>query len=213
MQSIEVISDTEYVANIHVKLAFISAKFKMRTLITEMRAPHYLCSESTGEDASVASSLKSTTEVFITQQGEGQTELRLKVKVDLFGRLGSFGMNAMKTKADRMWDEFSKNMAAQLDGTAESTIAALAPAKEVPAQPTSTVSPPLATTARVANVAPAMVARSVAQESWWHRLLGQRVLVQDAIHIEIRRGDTSVSVSWPQGSAKECTAWLLEYLK
>lgn len=203
MQSIEVISDTEYVANIHVKLAFISAKFKMRTLITEMRAPNYLCSESTGEDTSVASSLKSTTEVFVTDQGEGQTELRIKVKVDLFGRLGSFGMNAMKTKADRMWDEFAKNLAVQLSGTAAPTAPVVAPA-EVTSAPTA-VQP------RPTHLAP--VDSPAVSSGWWQRLLGPQVVVHDAIRIEIRRGDTHVSISWPQASAKECAAWLLEYLK
>lgn len=208
MQSIEVVSDTEYLASIHVKLAFISAKFKMRTLITEMRAPNYLRSESTGEDVSVASSLKSTTEVFVTDLGEGQTELRLKVKVDLLGRLGSFGMNAMKTKSDRMWDEFAKNLSAQLTGTAATTIPVSAPTLAPPV-----VQPQPAATAPAASVAPALVTRSLAQESWWHRLVCPRVPAHDVIHIEIRRGDTSVSVSWPQASAQECAAWLLEYLK
>jgi carbon monoxide dehydrogenase subunit G len=213
MQSIEVVSDTEYLATIHVKLAFISAKFKMRTLITEMRAPNYLCSESTGEDTSVASSLKSTTEVFVTDQGEGQTELRLKVKVDLLGRLGSFGMNAMKTKSDRMWDEFAKNLSAQLTGTATTTIPVSAPAEGTPDLVPPVVQPQSAAIAPAASVVPALVTRPLVQESWWRRLFCPRAPAHDVIHIEIRRGDTSVSVSWPQASAQECAAWLLEYLK
>lgn len=216
MQSIEVVSDTEYLASIHVKLAFISAKFKMRTLITEMRAPNYLCSESTGEDTSVASSLKSTTEVFVTELGDGQTELRLKVKVDLLGRLGSFGMNAMKTKSDRMWDEFAKNLAAQLTGTAGASIPVLAPAEGAPAEGTPAPSAPMVPTlptaaASTASFATTGAGRPVA--NWWRRLFWPRVLAHDVIHIEIRRGDTQVVISWPQAGARECAAWLQDFLK
>ena len=75
MKSIDVISPTEYVAVMHQKIAFISAKFKLRTHITEQRAPEYLCAEGTGEDASVASSLKQRSEVFLTLTDPAGPEL------------------------------------------------------------------------------------------------------------------------------------------
>jgi carbon monoxide dehydrogenase subunit G len=116
MQSIDVISPTEYVALMKVKISFVSAKFQLRTRIVEQREPEYLRAEGTGEDASVASSLKQTSEIFLTEAPEGGTQLRIKVKVDLLGRLGTFGLSVMKTKADRMWDEFGKNLAERLEG-------------------------------------------------------------------------------------------------
>ena len=75
MQSIEVVSPTEYKALMAVKIAFVSAKFKLKTTIVEQRAPHYLRAEGTGEDASVASSLKQQSEMFLTEQADGTTEL------------------------------------------------------------------------------------------------------------------------------------------
>ena len=115
MKSIEVISPTEYVAVMHQKISFISAKFKLRTHIVEQRPPEYLRAEGTGEDASVASSLKQQSEVFLTPTPDGGTELRIKVTVDVLGRLGTFGLSVMKTKADRMWDEFGANLKARLE--------------------------------------------------------------------------------------------------
>ena len=53
-------------------------------------------------------------ELFLAQHAGGATELRMKIKVDVLGRLGTFGLSAMKTKADRMWDEFGVNLAARL---------------------------------------------------------------------------------------------------
>lgn len=111
MQSIEVLSPTEYKAVMAVKIAFISAKFRLNTTIVEQRAPEYLRCEGTGEDKTVASSLKQQSEMFLAAQPDGGTELRLKVKVDVLGRLGNFGLSAMKTKADRLWEEFGQNLA------------------------------------------------------------------------------------------------------
>lgn len=129
MQSIEVVSPTEYVALMHVKIAFVSAKFKLRTTIVEQRAPEYLRAEGTGEDASVASSLKQGSEVFLEPTSDGGTELRIKVNVDVLGRLGTFGLSVMKTKADRMWDEFGANLKARIEaGGLPEGAAAAAPA-------------------------------------------------------------------------------------
>lgn len=130
MQSIEVVSDVEYISHIQVKIAFVSARFKIKTTIVEMRAPNYLRSEGTGEDASVASSLKQSSEIFLTGQPDGKTELRMKINVDVLGRLGTFGLSVMKTKADRMWEEFGTNLSARLVAPAEAepAVASAAPA-------------------------------------------------------------------------------------
>lgn len=215
MQSIEVVSDTEYNANIHVKLAFISAKFKVKTLITQQTPPTYLRSESTGEDASVASSLKSITEIFLSEQGPEQTELRVKVKVDVLGRLGSLGLSAMKTKADRMWDEFGKNLAAQLNPPVSEPAA---PAGEAPVAPAANAGVQAAgvgaTTAAKPGptpTAPSVVPAAQARQSWWKTLFSPRAA--NVIRVDIRRGDTSVLIEWPESSAKECAAWLHDYLK
>jgi len=140
MQSIEVVSDTEYISLIHVKIAFVSAKFRIKTSIVEQRAPHYLRTVGTGEDTSVASSLKQESELFLTELPDGRSELRIKVQVDVLGRLGTFGLSVMKTKSDRMWDEFCANLVAriapQVEGAAEIAVPHAAGAVQVaPVEP------------------------------------------------------------------------------
>jgi carbon monoxide dehydrogenase subunit G len=199
MKSIEVISDTEYVAVIHVKISFISAKFKLRTTIVEQRAPHYLRCEGTGEDASVASSLKQQSEIFLAELPDGGTELRMKVKVDVLGRLGTFGLSVMKTKADRMWDEFGQNLLARLT-TGET--APVEPAQTTPAPAPAVHSDVSAPQTRQAR------------GGWWHRLLGlQAPSPADEITVEIRRTGETITVRWPVTSAAECAHWLQDYLK
>lgn len=236
MKSIEVISDVEYIAHIHVKISFISTKFKLKTTIVEQKAPHYLRCEGTGEDASVASSLKQQSEIFLAEMPDGQTELRMKVKVDVLGRLGTFGLSVMKTKADRMWEEFGQNLVARLNAGAGAApqmaavapaVPAAAPAQATPAAPVSAPVAPAPVIKVAASpdallagrhtppVSPVVPAASQPM-GWWARLLGRSApAAPDTTHIrvEVRRADTTVTVLWPLQSAGECAAWLSECLK
>ncbi|MGO4393734.1 CoxG family protein [Variovorax sp. M-6] len=219
MKSIEVVSDVEYIAQIHVKISFISAKFKLRTTIVEQQAPRYLRCEGTGEDASVASSLKQQSEIFLTELPGGQTELRMKVKVDVLGRLGTFGLGVMKTKADRMWEEFGQNLVARLEGgpvgAATATVVAAAPASQAPAKPIvakASVAQPAAVASVAAPPAPAPAAQAPAG-GWWSRLVNGRTTDGRHIHVELHRGDTALKVDWPVEASADCAAWLREIAK
>lgn len=213
MKSIEVLSPTEYLAVMHVKISFVSARFKLRTTVTEQRAPYYLRSEGSGEDASVGSSLKQYSEVFLTELADGGTELKMKVKVDVLGRLGSFGLSAMKTKADRMWDEFAQNLVARLEAGApeapdSAAAAAAEPAANVPPSARSAVTALLVNEVAAANA-------DAARDGWLSRLLaGGRRTPADGrcIRIEVKRADTTITVHWPLEAASECAALLRELL-
>jgi uncharacterized protein len=106
MKSIEVVNAVEYLASMEVKVSFLTAKFKIKTQITAQEMPGFLQSQGTGEDSSIASSFKQTTRIWLTEGLDGQCNLRMLVDVTMLGRIGSFGLSAMKTKADLMWDEF-----------------------------------------------------------------------------------------------------------
>ena len=216
MQSIDVLSPTEYVALMHVKIAFVSAKFKLRTTIVEQREPTYLRAEGTGEDASVASSLKQHSEIFLTPADGGGTELRIKVNVDVLGRLGTFGLSVMKTKADRMWEEFGNKLRARIDGTeapdaAAAPIAAVAQAvKTTPPSALPTAKPERAAQAPLEPLAPAPSMAPAATQGWWSRLRGngRTATSGSLIHIEIRQAGKTIRVDWPLEGADQCQAWL-----
>jgi len=200
MESIEVVSDDEYVAVMKVKIAFISARFKLKTRIVERDEPRYLRAEGTGEDASVASSLKQSSEMWLQAREGGGTELRMKVKVDVLGRMGTFGLGVMKTKADRMWDEFGVNAAARLAGPA--AVAAVAEAAPVPL----VAEAPAPAQPITAPAAPALPASATPAPGFWARLLGSGS--GQEIRVEVRRGDTTITVQWPVQASQDCAAWL-----
>lgn len=225
MKSIDVISPTEYVAEMHQKISFISAKFKLKTKIVEQVAPEYMRVEGTGEDASVASSLKQTSEVFLAPLPEGGTELRIKVNVDVLGRLGAFGLSVMKTKADRLWDEFANNLAARLEAgdiPPAALIASAPPAAlnttgpspvAAPHQPvTPTPAPaPATTTTQVFKSVASAAPSSNAERGWWSRMFGANCGSQASskvIHVEVRQLDKTIQVEWPVEAAAECREWL-----
>lgn len=233
LQSIEVLSDTEYLAQMQVKLAFITAKFKIRTTVVEQRPPHYLRSEGVGEDASVASSFKQVSEITLTATEAGHTAVRMTIRVDLLGRLGTFGLAVMKTKADRLWDEFGLHLIARAtagdavvdavaDGLADGVADAVAggPAVAGPAQPTLP-QPALAPTAAAAALAPSgngsvvrpgVPALVQARPGWWQRLTG-RADPQTCIQVIVERNNSRVEVRWPLQDAKGCEGWLRELLR
>lgn len=234
MKSIEVISDTEYVAQMHVKISFISAKFKLHTHIVEQREPEYLRVEGSGEDQSVASSLKQNTEIFLTETAEGDTEVRIKAKVDVLGRLGTFGFAVMKTKADRLWDEFSNNLATRLESP-ETIEEAAAPSPEkapisadsAGASDTTKIVPPASKAAEQPRTAQRRVEPATAKTSpadqggWFARLISgtrptaanrQSGSEADSIRIEVRSLEQTITIDWPVSAAHECREWLEKYL-
>lgn len=214
MASIEVLSEVEYVAHMAVKIAFINARFRLHTKIVETRAPHYLRTEGTGEDASVASSLRQSSELFLTPLDHGGTQLRIKVQVDVLGRLGTFGLSVMKTKADRMWDEFGANL-----------LARLAPQGGQPAAEAAQQAPAVAQAAAVAprtaaNGHAVLPARAQAPQADPAGLLARLFGRGDAargpladICIELRRADETIVVRWPAAHGEQCAAWLRDYLR
>jgi hypothetical protein len=150
----------------------------------------------------VASSLKQQSEMFLAERADGTTELRIKVKVDVLGRLGSFGLSVMKTKADRMWDEFGQNLVRELGAEVE------APAAPAPA-------PAPAKVEAVVVEAPTL---QPAAPGWLQRLLAglsRRVAPANerSIRIEIQREGTTVTVHWPVEAANECAALLKDLLR
>lgn len=230
MQSVEVVSPTEYKALIAVKIAFVSAKFRLRTIILEQRAPLYLRCEGTGEDASVASSLRQQSEMFLAEQADGSTEMRVKVKVDVLGRLGSFGLSIMKTKADRMWDEFGQKLSARIESPQDGPGGTGSPeAASVPASmpaPMSALEPALATapgSSSTFDQGPHVtkveaVPLKLEKIGWLPRLLGslsKRSAAADERHIRIElvREGATITVLWPLEAARECAALLGDCLR
>ena len=214
VQSVQVLSDRDYLAEIKVKISFISANFKIKTSILETQPPHYLRCEGTGEDSSVASSLRHTSEIFLIEQPGDRTEVQIRAKAEVFGRLGSFGLTVMKTKADRMWDEFSASVTALLrqggDSAAQDVSVPLQRAgveRAIVEAPSTT--PAAAGTSLTTGSKPA-------KGKWWQRLVGasqpddtaRDLRLPSDIYVELHRDDAVIKILWPASAQAEAVVWL-----
>jgi hypothetical protein len=145
------------------------------------------------------------------------TTLRLRVQVDVLGRIGSFGLAAMKTKADRLWDEFGVNLAARLAPATETPATAAHPVQAdmpdtAPATPFSSADATHAESATApakdSTLHPPILVHGLpasTRTGFWQRLFGG---TPEPIRVELRRGDTHLVVSFPVEAADACTAWL-----
>jgi hypothetical protein len=142
------------------------------------------------------------------------TGLRVKVKADVFGRLGSFGLSVMKTKADRMWEEFGANLAAVLRLPA--AVTAGHPTAVNQDLPVSVSARPSEQTVGISHD----TARP-AKSKWWKRLFNEPGQAPDSIpalrlpadiYVEIQRPGEVIRVLWPASAAPEVAAWLKSIL-
>ena len=208
-QSVDVISHVEYLSEIKVKISFIAARFKVRTKIVESRPPEYLRVEGTGEDSSVASAMTQSSEMFLSDLGNGTTEIRIKAKADVMGRLGSFGLSVMKTKADRMWEEFGANFSAVAEGSSARTRVD---------QTAGVTEQTASQTVLRGAVASSTAEMRPAKAKWWQRIVGtpsgQRLSAEPRlptdIYMELHRPNGVIKVLWPASAAAEAAQWLKE---
>lgn len=193
MQSVTVVSDTEYSARIRVKIAFISAHFDLRTVITEAQPPTFLRAEASGEDGKIGSSVKARVEMRLTPLASGRTELRVVAQADVLGRLGTLGLSPMRTKAEGMWAQFCAALAAVLAG-----------GEGAQGAPTAPASP-----AAKRSAGPA--AQAAAAGPRWSRWFGRHAPAE--FRIEIERAGARVVITCPPAQADQCLAWLDRQLK
>ena len=203
MQSVTVISDTEYSARIRVKIAFISAHFDIRTVITQAEPPAFLRAEASGEDGRIGSSVKAQVEMLLSPQGGVGTELCVHAKADVLGRLGTLGLNPMRTKAEGMWSQFCEALAADLSAGDDGS----RPPKEARARAAAT---PERASSRGASDAPdAPVSLDapvpIGKRPGWLSWLRPGPA---PFRAEVERNGTRVVITCPADQAERCLAWL-----
>jgi carbon monoxide dehydrogenase subunit G len=205
MQAVTVISDMEYRARIRVKIAFISAHFDIRTVITQAEPPAFLRAEASGEDGKIGSSVKAQVEMRLSPQGGGGTELCVHARADVLGRLGTLGLNPMRTKAEGMWSQFCEALAANLsagdDGTGspkEARAGVLATPERAPSRG-----------APDAPASPGALVPIGKRPGWlsWLRP------APAPFRAEVERNGTRVVITCPADQAALCLAWLDRHME
>lgn len=118
-QEIESLGDDKYLAAIKVQMGPIRTVFKVNFEVTEQRPPDYAAYSSRGEEENRASRMKAESTLTLSPLDRHRTGVRYTSDVSIVGRLGKFGLNVMKNKADSMGDQFIRELRGRIEGQPE----------------------------------------------------------------------------------------------
>jgi uncharacterized protein len=141
-ESMARVNDNEYQVQMTARVGPVSAKFRGRLSIFDVKAPHSysLAFEGQGGAAGFA---KGAAQVKLTPEGNEQTRLAYEVKANVGGKLAQIGSRLVDAAAKKVADEFFQNFNDKMSAPAEETVGAheqpeehgAAPPAEDPAMP------------------------------------------------------------------------------
>jgi len=114
-ESVEIVGENEYDSIIQTKVGIISAKFKIRTQISETVPFNLIRTIGHGKELRNLGHFKQKTEITLKELSENQTEVSYQAEVSIVGRLATFGDRIMKSKAKTMRKEFADSVRAKLN--------------------------------------------------------------------------------------------------
>jgi len=114
-KSVEMVNENEYDSIIQVKVGAISAKFNVRTKISETVPFKLIRTEGNGKELRNLGHFKQKTEINLKELSVNETEISYTADVSIVGRLGTFGDRIMKSKAKTLGKEFADAVRVKLD--------------------------------------------------------------------------------------------------
>jgi carbon monoxide dehydrogenase subunit G len=133
-ESIAPVNDNEYQVQMTARIGPVSAKFRGRLSIFDVKAPHSysLAFEGQGGAAGFA---KGAAQVKLSPEGKEQTRLAYEVKANVGGKLAQIGSRLVDAAAKKVADEFFHNFNDKMSTPAEETVVAHAQPEEHAAPP------------------------------------------------------------------------------
>jgi carbon monoxide dehydrogenase subunit G len=126
-ESIALVNENEYQVQMTARVGPVSAKFRGRLSLFDMKPPHSysLAFEGQGGPAGFA---KGAAQVKLSPQGE-ETKLAYEVKANVGGKLAQIGSRLVDAAAKKVADEFFTNFTARMrTSEADETVSRIEPA-------------------------------------------------------------------------------------
>jgi len=122
-ESIARVNDNEFQVQMTARVGPVSAKFRGRLSIFDLKPPHSysLAFEGQGGAAGFA---KGAAQVKLFPEGKDQTRLAYEVKANVGGKLAQIGSRLVDAAAKKVADEFFQNFNQRMSAPAEETVAA-----------------------------------------------------------------------------------------
>lgn len=109
-EGVDKINESEYDSIIQTKVGAISAKFKVRTRISEAVPFNLIRTEGKGKELRNLGHFNQKTEIHLKALSASETEVSYTADVSIVGRLGTFGDRIMKSKAKTLGKEFADSV-------------------------------------------------------------------------------------------------------
>jgi len=103
-ESIERVTDTEYLVHMTARVGPVSAKFKGRMLLSDLKPPHSYALAFEGQGG-VAGFAKGSAQVTLSPEGDA-TRLSYKVKANVGGKLAQIGSRLVDAAANKVANDF-----------------------------------------------------------------------------------------------------------
>lgn len=109
-QSVEVIDDTHYTAEIGISVSYISATFDTNVEIVEQEEEEYLKVHMTGNAEEGDSRMEATGEMEMEPREDGGTDVDYHVEMDVTGRVMNMGSRIVKSVGQRQTNKTIDNI-------------------------------------------------------------------------------------------------------
>jgi len=113
-EKVEAIDDKNYEATVKQKVGPISVKFKFTTTLVEVTPQKYVKAVGKGAAMGGLGTFTHEMTVNLAEISKDEVEVSYKTNVSIVGRLATFGERIMRAKADKVGEEFTKNLQEKL---------------------------------------------------------------------------------------------------
>ncbi len=105
-ETVEPVNDKEYNSIIKAKVGFITARFKVRTVIEEIVPYRLIRTTGEGNELRKLGHFRQKTTINFTELSENETEVSYSSDVSIVGKLATFGDRILRAKARELGKEF-----------------------------------------------------------------------------------------------------------
>lgn len=118
-EKIEAIDERTYVATVKAGVGPIKVRFKITTSLTQIDEPKHIRMEAKGADLGMAGSFSQSSDVYLREASESETEVAYSSNVTVVGRIALFGDRIMRAQAKKIGEEFKQALKEKIEGHKE----------------------------------------------------------------------------------------------
>ena len=115
-EKIERIDERTYNAIVKAGVGPIKVRFKFTTSLTQIDEPKHIHMEAKGADLGMAGSFTQSSDVYLREVSENETEISYSSNVNVVGRIALFGDRIMRAQAKKLGEQFIQALKGKIEG-------------------------------------------------------------------------------------------------